>query len=277
MSFFTPFAFVKQEAATSFDADAQAYINKVIAEGGTLSSPNQTAINNLYVSLKANSLYTELAYMYPFMGGTPASHAVCGINPNTAGYTLTWSAYLTNPASHTSAGINTTGGNGFGDMGVNTVVLHSSVNSVTLGAYISTATTNDGGFVLAKVTGNFTSPQRYQLNIPFDFNNVYVGVGDAVFAGYNNGSAPVGRWYGSRTSSTSLTLYKNGSSVATNTATNTGALSATPPQFFSADSSTNNNSFTGVCGFIFAGNGFSGAQVSTFDGILSTYLTAIGR
>lgn len=273
---FTPFAFVKSPAST-FDANAQAYIDKVIAEGGTLSSANQTAINNLYVSLKANSLYTELKYMYPFMGGTANSNGICGINPNTAGYTLTWGGYLTGSAGHTSAGINTTGGGGYGSLAVNTATIHSSVNSVTLGAYISTATTNDEGFVIAKTSDSVNASQRYQMNIPYDSNVVYTGIGLAQFATYDNGAAPTGRWYGSRTSSTSLTLYKNGSSVATNTTTNTGALSAAPPQLFSADNSTTVNLFTGVCGFIFAGNGFSGAQVSTFDGILSTFLTAIGR
>lgn len=281
MSFFTPFAFIKQEAAavpSGFDADAQAYINKVIAEGGTLTTPNQTAINDLYVSLKANSLYTALKYMYPFMGGTGNSHKICGIEPTTSGHILTYGGGLTGSAAHTSAGIDTiASGPGFASMGVNTNVLHSSVNNITLGTYISTATTNDQCFVFGK-TGNSIGSSRYQMNIPFDTNNCYAGVGSAIFAIFNNTVAPVGRWYGSRTSSTSLTLFKNGSSVATQTGTNTGTLSADAPQFFDIDSSLfSTNTFSGVCGFIFGANGLSGAQVSTFDGILSTFLTAIGR
>lgn len=279
MSFFTPFAFVQSAAAVStFDANAQAYINAVIAAGGTLSSGNQNAINDLYVSLKANSLYTELKYMYPFMGGTPASHAVCGINPTSGSYTITWGAGLTGSAPHTSAGVNTLTFKGYGSLAVNTATIHSSVNSVTLGTYVSTATTNDLGFVIGKTSDSTNATQRYQMNVPFDSNIVYTGIGLANFATYNNTVAPVGRWIGSRTSSTSLTLYKNGSSVATNTVNNTGALSGIPPQFFSIDNSlTASNLFDGVCGFMFAGNGLSGAQVSTLDGILSTFLTAIGR
>lgn len=278
MSFYTPFAFIKQEVAggAAFDPDAQAYIDEVIAAGGTLSAGDQTAINDLYVALKANSLYTELIYMYPFMGGTAAAHAIEGKNPTDADYTLTWGANLTNALSHTSAGIDTVAvGWGYGSMAVATNVLHSSVNDVTLGAYISTATTNDQNFVIAKRL-NTVGNSRYQINIPFDGNNVYTGIGGAIFALYNNGSAPVGRWYGSRTSSTSLTLYKNGTSVGTQTGLNGGSLSGDAPSFFAGDEVIN-SSFIGVCGFILGGNGLSGAEVSTLDGILSTYLTAVGR
>jgi hypothetical protein len=161
-------------------------------------------------------------------------------------------------------------------MGFDTNVIHSSVNDVTLGAYVSSATTNDQSFIIAK-TGNTVSNNRYQMNIPLDSNNVYVGIGSANFTSYNNGSAPVGRWYASRTSSTLITTYKNGTSVATNTSTNTGGLSANPPAFFGPENQFALSEFYGVCGFIFGGNGLSGAEISTLDGILSTFLTAIGR
>lgn len=278
MSFYTPFAFIQSAAAPVTDPDALAYVNAVLAAGGTLSDAQQIAIDNLYLDLKSNSLYTELVYMYPFMGATAAAHAVEGLNPTDADYTLTWAGDLTNDLSHTDAGVNTlVVGVGYGHMAVNTNVLHSSVNDVSLGGYVSTATTNDQCFFIAKKL-NTVGSSRYQMNIPFDSNNVYSGIGGAIFAIYNNGAAPTGRWITSRTSSTLLTLYKNGSSVATQTGTNTGTLSADAPEFFAADDSlAGNNPFQGICGFIFGGNGLSGAEVSTLDGIISTFLTAVGR
>jgi len=279
---FTPFAFVKQEAAPapSIDPDAQAYIDEVIAAGGTLSGGNQTAIDDFYKALKANSLYSEILYMYPFMGGTAASHAICGINPTDGDYTLTWGGNLTNALSHTSAGVSTlTVGKGYGNMGVNTSVIHSSVNSVTLGAYITEATTNDQGFLITKTGNVVLGDSRYQLNIPFDDDNCYTAVGSPLFSVYDNGSTPDGRWYGSRTSSTSLTLYKNGNSVATNTSTNSGVanLSNDPPAFFAPESQFAASAADCEVAFIFGGNGLSSSEISTLDGILSTFQTAIGR
>jgi hypothetical protein len=273
MSFFTPFAFIKQEVAVAVDADAQAYIDQVISVGGTLSTGDQTAINNLYTSLKSNSLYSELKYMYPFMGGTASGSAICGINPTNAGYTITWSGVLTNNANHTSAGVSTVSGNGSGTISTSITTIHSSVNDITLGAAISTATTGDEAFVFGWNNPSFDN--RYQFLIPFDANNVYIGLGSAIFATYNNGSAPTGRWIGSRTSSTLMELYKDGTSVATQTGTNTASIPNATPTFFSHRGIE--FFFTGVSGFLFAGNGLDDTQVSTLDGIISTFLTAIGR
>jgi hypothetical protein len=276
MSFYTPFALYQAGGVTpGFDTDAQAYIDAVTTAGGTLSAGDQTAINDFYVALKANSLYSELKYMYPFMGGVSASHAICGINPTDADYTITWGFNLTNAAAHTAAGIDTRTFRGYGTITELLTNIHSSVNNVAFGAVITAATTGDECFVIGK-TADIVSNNRYQFNIPFDANNVYVGVGSANFTVYNNAAVPVGRWIGSRTSSTSIVTYKNGSSVATNTVANTGVLNNSP-QFFSSAFNTASALFIGVCGFIFGGNGLSGAQVSTFDGLISTFQTAIGR
>lgn len=280
MSFYTPFAFYQAGGvAPSFDPDAQAYIDEVIAAGGTLSAGDQTAINGLYVSLKANSLYSEILYMYPFMGESADASAIDGINPTDADYTVSWSGILTNDANHTSAGINTTGGDGWGTINKSASTIHSSVDSVTLGASITSATTNNQSFVIGPV-GPLTTSNRYQFNIPFDSNNVYIVSGVvSSLAVYNNGSSPIGRWIGSRISSTSIVLYKDGSSVNSSTVSNSGGtLNTNLIQFFTTDSSTGAiGPFNGVCGFLFGANGLDNTQVSTLDGILSTFLTAIGR
>lgn len=264
-------------AGGGYDTDAQAYIDAVVAAGGTLDSSQQDAINTLYLDLKSNSLYTEMLYMYPFMGETAASHAVCGINPGNADYTLTWFENLTNDASHTAAGVNTQiVGTGYGTISATIASIHSSVDDVSLGAYVSTATTGDQAFVVSSTyfsAGN----DRYQLNIPYDSNRCYIGIGRSTFGLYNNGSAPVGMWVGSRINSTSLVLYKNGSSVTSNSTTNTGVLNSGSPELFSTSTDTASNGFQGVCGFAFGGNGLDSTQVSNLQTVLSTFFTAIGR
>ena len=90
--FTTPFAFMAAPAG-GYDPDAQAYIDAVIAAGGTLSSPQQDAINTFYVDLKANSLYTKVDEMWMIFGGTQTSSGLRGINPGGAGFT--WSGSWT--------------------------------------------------------------------------------------------------------------------------------------------------------------------------------------
>ena len=263
------------------DTDADAYIAAVTTAGGTLSAGDETAIQTLYTELKSNSLYSELTFMYPFMGGTPNSHKVEGLAPTDANTLLTWYGGVSQSLAHTSAGVDKTVANsyGYGAPNFSPSGVQAGIDDMTMGAYISTAITNDAGFLISNITDATNANTRNQLNIPYDGNNVYAGIGKANFANYNNGSSAVGTWVASRTSSTSLSLYKNGSSVASNTSSNVGAsLSTNNYSFLSADGFiTSGNSFDGVVGFIFGANGLDGTQVGTFNTILQTYLTAIGR
>jgi len=67
---FTPFAFIQPTILTAFDSDAQAFITAAAITDTT----QQTAINTLVVGLKADSLWTKMLAVYPFVGGTAAQH-----------------------------------------------------------------------------------------------------------------------------------------------------------------------------------------------------------
>ena len=54
----------------AIDPDAQAFITAA----GITDPTQQTAINDLVVGLKADSLWTKMVALYPFVGGTDASH-----------------------------------------------------------------------------------------------------------------------------------------------------------------------------------------------------------
>ena len=278
---FSPFGFMGTQAGGGGDADATAYINEVISQGGTLSAGDQTAITTLYTDLKSNSLYTELTFMYPFMGGTPDSHKVEGLAPTDANTLLTWYGGVSQSLAHTSAGVDKTIANsyGYGTPNFAPSDVQAGIDDMTLGAYVSTAITNDEGFLVGNVLNTVNPGIANQLNIPYDGHNVYCAIGNRNFALYNNGSAAVGIWIASRTSSTAFSLYKDGSSVVSQAASNAGAsLNTNNYSFLGADGYINSsNSFDGVVGFIFGANGLNGTQVGTLNTILQTYLTAISR
>ena len=57
-------------SASGFDADAQAFIT-----AASITDPTQqSAINTLVVNLKSYGIWNQMFAIYPFVGGTAASH-----------------------------------------------------------------------------------------------------------------------------------------------------------------------------------------------------------
>ena len=97
---FTPFAFVKSTGIIISDPNARTYINTVLAAGGSLTDPQQTAIDTFYQELKADGIYSNLYIMYPFLGGVANANKINALNPGTNDLTFngTW--------THSSTGSN---------------------------------------------------------------------------------------------------------------------------------------------------------------------------
>jgi len=72
-----------------FDADAQAYFDRVTTAGGTLTTTEKTAVNQLVIDLKANSLWTPMKAVYPMVG---SSAAACAQNLKSSSFTGTFTS-----------------------------------------------------------------------------------------------------------------------------------------------------------------------------------------
>jgi hypothetical protein len=73
----------------SFDADAAAFFNRVTTAGGSLSTTEKQAVNQLVLDLKANSLWTPMKAIYPMVG---ASAAACAQNLKSSSFTGTFTS-----------------------------------------------------------------------------------------------------------------------------------------------------------------------------------------
>ena len=95
--------------SSSFDSDAQAFITAAAITNPT----QQTAINGLVVGLKADSLWTTLDAIYPFVGGTATTHKYNLKDPRDldAAYRLQFNGGMT----HSANGILFNGINGWAD------------------------------------------------------------------------------------------------------------------------------------------------------------------
>ena len=99
-----------QEVADT-DADAQAFFDRVTAAGGSLSATEKTAINQLVLDLKANSLWTPMKAIYPMVG---ASAAACAQNLKSSSFTGTFTSGWT----FASTGVTPNGTSAYMDTGL---------------------------------------------------------------------------------------------------------------------------------------------------------------
>ena len=73
--------------AAGFDADAQAFFNRVTTAGGTLTATEQNAVNTLVVQMKADGIWTKMNAIYPMVG---ASAAACAQNLKSSSFTASF-------------------------------------------------------------------------------------------------------------------------------------------------------------------------------------------
>ena len=86
-----------------YDTDAQAFIDAV----ATLTTPQEVALNDLVVSLKADGLWSKLAVIYPFIGGTASAHKFNLKNPvdSDAAHRMVFYTGGTGSVTHDSNGV----------------------------------------------------------------------------------------------------------------------------------------------------------------------------
>jgi hypothetical protein len=120
---------------TSLDPDAAAFLTAA----GITDPTQQSAVNTLVVSLKADGIWTKMKAIYPFVGGTNAQHA--WNLKNTAQYKITWYGGVTS----SSNGITGNGTNAYGDTFLNNNVM--AADSVHLSIYTPAIATVFGSVI----------------------------------------------------------------------------------------------------------------------------------
>lgn len=189
--------------SASVDTDAQAFITAA----GITDSTQQTAINTLVVGLKADSLWTSMYAIYPFVGGTTASHKFNLKDPRdlNVAYRLTFNGGWT----HNSNGITGNGTNAFAES------YYFPITINTIGAYNRTLTSNQ---TLLGSTFTGVDSDGYQTNpigLVLRSNSVSPGyIGTVFSAGIPVPAAiTVSRTAGD--GATAIKVYRNGTQNST--------------------------------------------------------------
>jgi hypothetical protein len=196
---------------TDYDTDAQAYIDEVNATDVTLTTGQKTAINDYIIGLKADGVWALIYDQGLPLWGTAASSAITlkSIAPST-----TW----VNSPTFGSTGVTGNGTTQYGDLGFSPATAYSGQNNAHLAVYIQNSVTDVNQ---SDISSNTASPTR--------ITRINSRAGSATQTYMNDATsstATVATSAGftliSRTSSTNIAHYKNGSFIANSTVTSAG-------------------------------------------------------
>lgn len=250
-------------AAGGLDAATTAWINAVVADGGAVSANQQTRVDALIVGLKADSLFTLGDRLWLYAGESDTHQAKID---------------LINLQSHTLISTPTLAAGGYTGNGSSTAI-NTNFNPSTATQFVQ----NSASFLLYDRTSRGSNNEgsgggdgsQYVMLYPQTGGTLLSDLNDISFPSTANADAR-GSWIGSRTGSANFIVYKNGSSLATLTATSAGRPNASlyvgaingsgTPQDWSADQ----------IAAVWFGAGLNGTQAANLASRINTYMTAWG-
>jgi hypothetical protein len=166
--------------AAGFDADAQAFFNRVTTAGGTLTTTEQNAVNTLVIALKADGIWTKMKAIYPMVGGGQANPAAaCAQNLKSASFTGSFTSGWT----FASTGVSVFGGAYF-NTNLNPLVTFGT-NYAAFGVYLRNTFFSGQLNIMGCTASNLPGSLRLDMGYDAGFNTPFVANG---FAGSNIGS-----------------------------------------------------------------------------------------
>jgi hypothetical protein len=249
---------------SGFDADAQAFFNRVTTAGGTLSLTEQNAVNTLVIALKADGIWTKMKAIYPMVG---ASAAACAQNLVSSSFTGTFTSGWT----FASTGVTPNGTSAFMNTFYNPSV-NGLLNSAHLSYYARTAPISGRVFL----GGN-------NLNSSSVMIRHYIGEGIA-FSSINSsaeGNYTPSNYLGlnliSRIISTETKQFKN--NILTNTSTINSIELTNINLYIAARNSTGIplNFNISECAFASIGDGLTNTDISNFYTDIQVFQTNLSR
>jgi len=255
--------------ASGQDADALAFITAATITNTT----QQNAINTLVTDLKGYGIWSKMKAIYPFVGGTAAQHKFNLKDPRDLNEAFRLS--YNGGGVHSPTGYAGNASNAWASTNLNAQTnltnsnLHVSFYSTTASPLISYS----GEILVDQPYGSGTSWLALRTNNKTGGGSAYFSAGsDAVNALASN-TLP-GFFIGSETSSTLRKLYRNGSSIATNTTSDGNVLPPAPVTLlgYSAGSNSGNE-----CAFASIGDGLTDTEAATLYTAVQKYQTTLGR
>jgi hypothetical protein len=249
-----------------FDPDAQAFFDRVTTAGGTLSTTEKNATNQLVLDMKSAGIWSSMKAIYPMVG---ASAAACAQNLKSSSFTGTFSSGWT----FASTGATPNGTSAFMNTGFNPSI-NSTYNNTHFSLYSRTQVLTNSVDIGAQQNVN-----RFTMEI------AYGGFGFASDQ-YNDATGRVslanlittGLYTSNRTTSSVFKCFRNSTQIGS---TNTGSSGTMPDMNVAIGASNRNNTpaFFSTKQFAFSsiGDGLTDSQVSNFYTAVQAFQTTLSR
>jgi hypothetical protein len=252
---------------SSVDPDAFRFI-----EVAQITDQTQiTAVNNLVVGLKANSLWDKMVAIYPFIGGTAFSHKFNLKTPSDSDstYRILWSGAII----HSSKGVAFNG---------------SSYGDTRFAPFAALTNPTQSSHLSIYISGSAAGTLSAAGNTNFLQNGLGIGMGNqnimCAYTGNNNGvnittDGRTGLAVVTRTDLTNSAAYIRGSSTSTSTSTLAPPTSPrTVNVFIGRDNGAWSGTGTGTFyGFASIGTGLTTADVESLYTVVQAYNISLNR
>ena len=176
-----------------FDADAQAFFDRVTTAGGSLTTTEKNATNQLVLDMKSAGIWSSMKAIYPMVG---ASAAACAQNLKSSSFTGTFTSGWT----FASTGVTGNGVSAYFDTALNWNA-NTSLNDVSVGSYLRTVDllTNPGYYGV--VQGGAYTLIATRTSCDYYINDGGSGVTTTLVPGLHSAT---------RKNSTQQSMYVNG-------------------------------------------------------------------
>ena len=249
-----------------FDADAQAFFDRVTTAGGTLSTTEKTATNQLVLDMKSAGIWSSMKAVYPMVG---ASAAACAQNLKSSSFTGTFSSGWT----FASTGVTGNGTSAYFDTTLTPSVSIASQDSVSISYYSRSNITTAVDFgvrvttpltIIIAGTCNDTGSTYFRLNH---------GLGES--SAGNSGSSLKNYIY-NRVSSTTESVFINATKTSSTKST---SGNASLPIFLNAYNNLGSpsNYSNRQCAMFTIGDGLTDTQASNFYTAVQAFQTTLSR
>ena len=244
------------------DADAQAYINRVYAAGGTLTNTEATAVNQLTIDMKASNVWTSMKAVYPMIG---SSAAACAQNLKSSSFTGSFTSGWT----FASTGATPNGTSAYMDTTFKPLTEGINLNSFAFGVYCRNDITTKVAFGLTEVGKNAYVLAKSSFGL---FSGVNCAEGSLV----PNWTDGRGFFINSRINSTDYALFQNTTKKTRNAASfGVSDLSMFLGCYNNAGVAVN---FSAIdFAFNFISNGLTDTEESNFYTAVQTFNTTLSR
>jgi hypothetical protein len=249
------------------DTDAQAFITAA----GLTNPTQQSAINTLVLSLKANNIWQKFKAIYPFVGGTATTHKFNLINPadTNAAFRLVFSGGWT----HSANGAAPNGVNAYADtfLTPNTSLSQNSSHV----SYYSRTQSNGTEIEIGSSTGINAGDPRTLLEIRTSGITYYAVNSQGFYISFSDTDSRA-FYIGNRTGANVVNGWRNSTKTATGTTASFGLSTKT---FWLAALNSGSAALysTKQCAFASIGDGLTDTDAANFYTAVQAFNTTLAR